>query len=354
MNNENEDPQKPETPANPLLRYTLSGLGNQLEERSLAQTPLLGELCLTGEISIWYAPPNSGKTLIALHLALEAVAAKRIRPDKVFYVNVDDSTAGVAAKVSVLDDYGIHSLAEGEQGFRASALIPAMEEMIRDGSAHGTLIILDTLKKFTDLMSKKDSATFGKTARRFAMANGSLLALAHTNKHRGAGGKLVFAGTTDVMEDSDNVYVIDVPSETANTKERVVEFQNSKSRGTTAAKAFYAYSIEPGLSYLERLSSVRWIEDPEDDEPHRPSGRDSEADVIQSIKLAIQHGSNKKMQIVRMAAGACRTSRRKVLRILEKHTGEDPKCHLWTFERKDRGANVFRVLTAGPPSPELQ
>jgi RecA-family ATPase len=187
----------PSGATNPLLRYSLTGRGGELEARALSQRPVLGNVSLAGEIGIWYAPPNSGKTLIALHLAMEAAAAKRVAPHDIFYVNVDDSTAGVAAKMKALDDYGIHGLAEGERGFRAANLVPAIEDMIDGGTAHGKLIILDTLKKFTDLMSKKDSATFGKVARRFAMSNGSIVALAHTNKHRGANQKLIYAGTSD-------------------------------------------------------------------------------------------------------------------------------------------------------------
>ncbi|PZU08513.1 AAA family ATPase [Sphingomonas sp.] len=329
----------PTASQNPLLKFSLTGQGGELEARALSQRPLLGEVSLAGEISIWYGPPNSGKTLIGLHLAMDAVDAKRIAPQDIFYVNVDDSTAGVAAKMKALDDYGIHGLAEGEHGFRASGLIPAMEEMIANGSAHGKLIILDTLKKFADLMSKKDSAAFGKLARRFAMANGSLLALAHTNKHRGANQKLVFSGTNDLFEDSDSCYYLDAKEERGN--ERVIEFECFKNRGGTAQRAFYTYATTTGLSYVERLASVRQV-DGVDFEQGPPPGSDEH--ITECIELAIEHGHNKKMQILRVAGAASRSSRDKVLRVLEARTGEDASRHLWTFDVKARGANVYRLL----------
>lgn len=321
---------------NPLLKFSLAGRGGELEAKALAQRPLLGEVSLAGEIGIWYAPPNSGKTLIALHLAMEAAAAKRIAPHDIFYVNVDDSTAGVAAKMTALDDYGIHGLAEGERGFRAVDLVPAMEEMITNGTAHDKLIILDTLKKFVDMMSKKDSAHFGKVARRFAMANGSILALAHTNKHRGTNQQLVFSGTNDLFEDSDSCYYLDAKEETAT--DRVIEFDCFKNRGGTAQRAFYAYSIEPRLSYVERLASVRQVDGLDaDDGP--PSGSDDQ--IGEAITLAIRHGSNKKMQILKVAGMASRSSRQKVLRVLEAKMDE---C--WTFDVQAHGANVYRLLEA--------
>lgn len=335
------DPGSSTSNMNPLLKFSLTGLGGELEARALTQHMLLGEVTLSGEISIWYAPPNSGKTLIALHLAMEAAAAKRIAAHDIFYVNVDDSTAGVAAKMKALDDYGIHGLAEGERGFRAAHLIPAMEEMIENGTAHGKLIIIDTLKKMADLMSKKDCAEFGKLARRFAMANGSLLALAHCNKHRGANQRLVFAGTNDLFEDSDSCYYLDVHPEPARVKERVTEFECFKNRGGTAERAYYAYSTEAGLTYVERLASVRRTEGPDpDDGP--PSGSDEH--IAECIGLAIRHGSTKKMEILRVAGAASRSSRQKVLRVLEINTGGDPERHMWTFDVKARGANVYRLL----------
>lgn len=337
---------EPTTTTNPLLKFSLSGRGGELETRALAQRPLLGEVTLSGEINIWYAPPNSGKTLIALHLAMEAAAAKRIAPHDIFYVNVDDSTAGVAAKMTALDDYGIHGLAEGECGFRAAHLIPAMEEMIENGTAHGKLIIIDTLKKFADLMSKKDSAAFGKLARRFAMANGSLLALAHCNKHRDGSKRLVFSGTNDLFEDSDCCYYLDVLPQPAKAKERVTEFECFKNRGGTAERAYYAYTVQPGLSYIERLASVRAVEGPDPDEGPPPG---SDEHIAECIELAIHHGSTKKMQILRSAGFASRSSRQKVLRVLEVNTGENPEIHRWTFDVQARGANVFRLLERPVP-----
>lgn len=324
---------------NPLLKFSLAGRGGELESRALSQRPLLGDVALAGEIGIWYAPPNSGKTLIALHLAMDAAAARRVAPQDIFYINVDDSTAGVAAKMRALDDYGIHGLAEGEQGFRAASLVPAMEDMIEGKTAHGKLIILDTLKKFTDLMSKKESAAFGKVARRFVMSNGSIVALAHTNKHRGANQKLMYAGTSDLFEDSDSCYYLDVRQEKEG--ERVVEFDCFKSRGGTAQRAFYAYATDPGLSYVERLASVRQVDGPDPDQGPPPG---SDQDIAECIALAIHHGSNKKMQILSVAGAASRSSRRKVLKVLEAKTGDDPACHLWTFDVRARGANVYRLL----------
>ena len=331
--------QKPRK-LNPLARFSLSGEGNALGEEAVQAKPLLGNVSLSGELSVWYAPPNTGKTLALLHLATEAVQEKRIEPDAVFYVNVDDSMSGVAAKVGVLDDFGIHSLATGHKGFKPADLIPAMREMVKGGSAQGTLVILDTLKKFADLMSKADCREFGNVTREFSMAGGSLVALAHTNKNRSASQKLIYAGTSDIIEDFDNAYLLDGMKAKDGGQERVIRFECLKSRGDTAQEAFYAYSTEDGLSYAGRLATVRQV-DPEfgvkEDEI-----RDVDPNtVIQHIKATIAAGTNKKMQIASVVGKETKASRSEVLKLLDRFTSDDPLTGLWSFERRQHGAHVF-------------
>lgn len=325
---------------NPLLRYSIAGDGNALEATAVQLLPLLGNLSLSGEISVWYAPPNTGKTLIVLHLATEAVMHKRIAAGSIFYINVDDSLAGVAKKVQVLDDFGIQALATGQKGFKPSSLIPAMEEMVRTHTAHGTLIILDTLKKVMDLMSKKDAREFGLQAREFAMAGGSLVALAHTNKNRAANQKLVHAGTSDIVEDFDSAYLLDVSTAGQQPNERVVRFECIKNRGGTALEAFYAYSTTDGLSYAQRLATVKQV-DPEYGDNADDIRQTSEQVIIDSIRAAITAGRTKKMEIVSVVTMATKASRAVVLQVLEARTGPEYEGSLWNFERKARGAHVF-------------
>lgn len=319
------------------MAFSLSGMGNTLSEKAVALKPLLGDLVLQGETAVWYARPNTGKTLIALSLMLEAVHEKRIEGSKVYYLNADDTGSGLAAKLQVLDDFGIHCLAPGHKGFRLSALVPAMLAMAETGEAHGTLLVIDTLKKVADLMNKKECREFGQAARAFSMAGGTLLGLAHTNKNRSSAEKLVYAGTTDILEDFDSAYLLDAVEEKGG--ERIVRFDCLKTRGNDAGTIHYAYSAEGGLTYQERLTSVART-DPEYGDTG-PEGFASEDTIRQSIKAAIYHGHTKKMALVATVSKACRVSRRTVLKTLEQGTGSDPSSHLWNFERRERGAHLF-------------
>ena len=77
------------------------------------------------------------------------------------------------------------------------------------------MLILDTLKKFTDIMDKRKETEFMKAAREFVLHGGSLILLAHVNKHADAEGRVVYSGTSDVVDDIDCAYTLEVIQETA-------------------------------------------------------------------------------------------------------------------------------------------
>jgi hypothetical protein len=50
-----------------------------------------------------------------------------------------------------------------------------MNELVQSGEAKGTIFILDTLKKFTNLMDKTLASEFGNTARSYVTAGGTFV-----------------------------------------------------------------------------------------------------------------------------------------------------------------------------------
>ena len=338
-----ETKSTPSLHKNPLLKYTLRGQAAELEKMAIAQQPLLGSFCLTGQGTVICAPPNAGKTLITLAMLIEAIDSKRIVGGDVFYVDADDTTQGVVDKVRVLDEYGVHVVAEGYQGFKASLLTGALEQMAEDGTAHGKFLILDTFKKFTQPMSKSDTSKFTEVIRRFVLAGGSLLCLSHTNKHVDANGKNVFAGVSDIIDDLDCAYVIDVKK--GRDGNRVAQFTNKKRRGNVPDSVAYAYSPEPDLCYIGRLASVYETDDYDAgiDDMHDEETADCE--ILQSIALAIRHGNQRgKMEIVRSVALMHTVSKRRVLKLLEQYMGEDPEVHLWRYLVGPRGIHCFELI----------
>lgn len=330
------DPPAMELVDTPLATMSVRGAASSFEERALKLQPLLGNVAVLGQATVWYAPPNSGKTLIALALLLEAVRAGQVLAGNAYYLNADDNGHGIAEKARLLDDAGVHTLIPGENGFEPSMLAGRLDEMAAEDRCRGVVIIIDTVKKFVDLMDKRQTATFAGSVRRFTQKGGTCLSLAHTRKNPGANGKAVYGGTTDLLEDSDAVYLLSEAVDIDATGEKVVKFESKKRRGGGAEEA-YAFAANPE-SYDELLASVRLVDA---DQMERIAAKAQIADdqtVVDMVRICIAEGIDKKMFLAVAVAEHLKISRRAAVQVIERY--ED---HLWTYSVQARGAKVYRL-----------
>jgi hypothetical protein len=323
----------------PLDQYSLLGKGADLEKSAAKNVPLLGGVVLSGQATVVYAPPNSGKTLLTLSMATEAVEEGRLCAERCYYINADDSQLGLAEKIAILDEVGIHTISPGSLDFKTSKLIHIMAEMVDNDDCGDTVIIVDTLKKFVDLMDKKSSAAFGDTVRQFVLKGGTFFALAHTRKNVGANGDLVYGGTSDFMEDFDAACILAPSTQRSSKDEKLVQFQFQKRRGCNVDEV-YAYDDNPASTYVEKFLSVRLVQDDEGEWFYHEF---PDADVIAAIRYFIGAGSVQKMKLVRAVAMETGMSRRSAMQVLERYTGDDPERHQWFFAIKERGAKVYQV-----------
>ncbi len=338
----------PTPPINPLASRSLRGSAEEFERRAADTKPLLGDVCMAGQATILYAPPNAGKTLISLRLTVDAVADGRIAANDVYYVNADDGSRGLAEKLRIMDDLGAHTLVPGFNGFAARDLIELLRAAASRDAAAGSLVIIDTLKKFTDLMDKKHSRDFGDACRQYVMRSGSVVALAHTTKSPNADGSLRYGGTTDFVEDFDAAYVITPLKAEADAGEKVVQFDLQKRRGDNPDTVGYAYAAEPGVSYDQRLASVRPVDPTQLDAFRRLSQRVDDGVIVDAIRERIKAGGGEgKMVLARAAGKLCGASERAAIAVLERYTGTDRGEHLWAFVTGERGVRRYGLLSTG-------
>ncbi|TPG13199.1 AAA family ATPase [Sphingomonas oligophenolica] len=329
---------------NPLTCYSLRGESQAFREQAIEATPLLGDLCLNGQVTVWFAAPNAGKTLIALNLLIEAVRAGRIAGHNAYYVNADDGSEGMATKMELMDDLGVHTLSPGFREFKANLLVPKLIQMAERDEARGVFVLVDTAKKFTSLMDKKLASAYGDACRQVAMRGGAVLNLAHVNKAPKPDGTPQFAGTTDLVDDADAAYMLSPVEEAGKPGEKIVEFRNFKRRGDNAQSAAFGYAAEDGVGYVERLSSVRPIDLDTLDNFKRVEIQRVDEDVVAIIAACIADGHNTKMVLGKEAADRGGITGREAYRIIERYTGDDPLQHRWQFTTKARGAKVFALL----------
>ncbi|WP_350601457.1 PriCT-2 domain-containing protein [Pseudomonas sp. 65/3-MNA-CIBAN-0223] len=328
----------------PLTAFSLRGRLLELEKQMVEQKQILGSIVLQGQATVVYARANTGKTLILIHLIIESIKQELINPAQLYYINMDDNSSGLVDKVRLAEEYGFDMLADGHQGFEASAFRRAMESMIAENTARGVIVVLDTLKKFVNTMDKGKSSEFAKVIRQFCLKGGTVIALSHANKNPGADGRSMYSGTSDIVDDFDCAFMLNTISQQADMHQKVVEFSNIKRRGNVSQTAAYSYTLDSDIPYDELLLSVKEV-NPEHLVPlKRAADIKSDSQIIEVIEDCIREGINSKMKLADAAAERARDTKRSVLKVIEKYTGNDPAIYRWSFSIQERGAKVFSLL----------
>jgi hypothetical protein len=333
---------------NPFARFSLQDRVDEVERIAIKQTPLLSRLALLGQATVFYAAPNTGKTLLTLHLLMDAVNAGRVQPSDVFYANMDDTGQGLLDKLRIVGEYGFHIGASGYAGFDRRELVTTMQKLIAQKSAAGIVIVLDTLKKFVDLMDKGAARHFTTIVRDFVQLGGTVVALAHTNKKPGADGRLVYSGTTDIVDDFDCAYLVERIPQTLDSSKQIVMFDNIKSRGGVVQQACYSFAKGGDPSYAELLASVEEV-DPEHWKPFQEAAKSlPDSKIIEAVETAIQAGVNGKMLIAAEVRRLINVSRQAAVRVIEKYATDGDPAQRWTHLRGDRGVHRYSLLPSTP------
>ena len=333
--------------AHPLAVYSLRGSADQLEKEMVEQVPILGRIAPFGQATVIYASPNTGKTLLTIHLLCDAIERKVIDPSKIYYLNMDDNGKGLVEKLRIADLHGFHMLAQGHKNFHAKLFPQKLLDMTEGGWAKGVVVVLDTLKKFTDLMNKGSSSEFSNLVRGFVMKGGTVIALAHTNKNPGLDGKPIYGGTTDIVDDFDCAYTLSTVPGQQGDSIRVVEFDNFKSRGCVEKSVAYSYSRHPFTNYSELIESIGEVEAHQLEPMREAAAQVVESPLIEALKASITEGNLNKMDIVKEVSKHTGVSRNRVTALLDKYTGTERGRHLWSVTNGRHGAKSFELLQAG-------
>jgi hypothetical protein len=334
-----------------LARFSLNGASREMRNKMLDDKFILGRVAILGQMTAFFAKPNAGKTLLTTWLLMQAIKNSDLSPQDIYYINADDHHKGLTEKTEIAEKYGYLMLAPGYAGyegceiFERDMLVQLMIEMVTTDTAKGKVIILDTLKKFTDIMSKGDSSKFGEIARQFVSKGGSLVMLAHCNKNRDNDGKVVFAGTSDISDDADCCYTMDILEESEDRK--TVVFENFKDRGNVDKRAVYTY-LDTAPNYSALLDSVREVDDATAKQLSERRAINETLSknysIIEEIKNAIRSGNTHKTELIKAVAGNTGESKKKVANVLTTHTGKVfDKGQLWILNTGDKNARIYSL-----------
>ena len=330
-----------------LKQFSLNGQSDAMRKKMLKDKYILGRLAILGQFIVFYAAPNVGKTLLTLWLIIQAIIKKEIDPSDIFYINADDNHNGLTFKLTLAEKYGFHMLAPGYNGFDSAKLFEYINTMIREDSARGKVIVLDTLKKFTDIMRKDVASKFTKVMREFVSHGGTMICLGHVNKHKNAEGKSIYGGTSDIPDDVDCYYIIEEIQSTEKTK--TVRFENQKDRGKVDKTATFVYSNGNMANYQELLDTVRTLSDDEAESLAKINEAnkrlEANKEVMDSIKAEIEAGNTNKTELIKAVNKLTLVSKSKVKKVLDEHTGTNyKKGDRWNYTVKEKNCHIYSLI----------
>ncbi|TSA05697.1 MAG: hypothetical protein D4R76_00010 [Methylococcus sp.] len=330
-----------------LAQFNIARDSEQMERQMLDDKYVLDGLALLGQFTVFFAPPNAGKTLITIKLLMDALKGGRLNGEDIFYINADDNFKGLAQKARLFDQYNLNLLAPGLREFHKDAFFLAIKGGIERDEVRGKVIILDTVKKFTDLMDKKVVSNFNELMRQFTAKGGTIIGLAHVNKHKGQDGKNIKSGTTDLSDDADCCYIVNVLSDDPNGFQTVL-FENDKNRGDAELSIAYKFDKQTDTPYLEKLDSVVKVDDETRDKLRtygkRIEFREKHDGLIETIIIYLSKGPSNQKDIVHFVKNENGAGRNLVIDALRIFRGVNVgQSELWTETRESFNAATYRL-----------
>jgi hypothetical protein len=276
-------------------------------------------LIAQSHLIVWAAPSGFGKTTLA-KLAAAQLAALGF---KVLFFQEDASAGDLPALHQHAKEHGYHLLNSTLAGSSQDEVLKVLNGIVRSGEPLDDYVfIFDTLKKFTDLMSKGGARTFFKLMRGLTQRGATVLLLGHTNKYKGADGKWIFEGVHEVRTDVDELFYIDATPKDA---------QGMVTLTITPDKMRCA--VRETTFELDTLSmTVRALDKPIDVAAQNEAKRQMEADqpVIACISLLLKDGGMQYTALVNKAYETGKAlesglSRSTVKRVLDQYLSKNPK-----------------------------
>lgn len=224
-----------------ISKFSLSD--KELNSLGTDEVSVIENILFRGQICILVARPNAGKTLLA------KTWAKSIAKDgyTLLYIYEDADAKGYRDMAITGKEHGFNVLASfANIGTTANDILKNLGKLAESSEdLSKTVIVLDTLKKFTEVLDKKANKELFNTLRKVTIKGGSVLCLAHANKYLSVEGNLIFEGTGDIMADVDSLYYMYDDGQKHADEERFATLEREKGRALSGTKELsYKFNLK--------------------------------------------------------------------------------------------------------------
>lgn len=257
-------------------------------------------------------PAGSGKTAITT-----AVFARDLARDfRVMYFQEDASAGDLPRLHEHARTYGYQLLNSTLAGASTDEQMAVLRNLAAaDVDLSAVVMVFDTLKKYTDLMSKGGTRAFFTLMRALTQRGATVLLLGHTNKHRGPDGRLVFEGVGDVRNDVDELLYIEAGEKDA-AGIVTVTIKPDKARCAAREVSFRLDTTSMQATELPRVVDVAA-------ELADRKQREQDADLIEATRQALAAGGMAHSELIRRVSADTGRGRNAVALVINRYLGED-------------------------------
>lgn len=318
---------------NPLKRLLKMEITNEMIQGLQDAKFAWKRLIVQGHLIIIVAEANGGKTTIMTFISAELVKDGY----QVIYINAD-------ASMSNLKEYAIQGQRDGYvvispdlSNITTDEVISLLKEMSKSNEDYSkTVIVLDTLKKFADLMQKSKAKEFNNILRALTTKGLTVICLAHTNKYKDADGRPVFEGTGDLRNDCDELIYLNPVTNPDGTKTVTTDYDKVR-----ADIENVSFKILPDRSVVVLPTTVDTVALAKEQKTLI-----EDAELIEFISFHVQEYSKSKPELIKLAKDAgIETNRRVVERVVEQYCQGKAIHPQWRKVRNHPNGFKFLGLT---------
>lgn len=175
---------------------------------------LIPNMIVRGHMAAYVSPGNGGKTTIFIYLC-EKLATMGLQ---VLYINVDGSPGDLKRHHAHAAAHGYVVISpDAKDGKSTNDALNKLRGIAASAARCDKVVfILDTLKKFVDVIDKRKAKELFNLMRALTVKGATVCLLGHTNKHAGEDGKQIYEGTGDLRNDLDELIYLDAFKNEAN------------------------------------------------------------------------------------------------------------------------------------------
>lgn len=296
---------------------------------------LVPDLVISGQVTVIASKPGCGKTSLLMDACADIVREGY----NVLYVNMDCGAADIGYWAELARDGGF-KLATPQ--FNGSTGIEHFLTLLANllDSEHElseTVIVIDTLKKITDMMNKSRAKASMSLLRALSARGVTVICAAHCNKHLNDGA-LVFEGVGDIEADCDNLIYLESGERDQVGNKIITSVPSDKVRGIFSKRS-WRLGRDRSVTALDSAVDVAA-------EVAAQSALERDEFAIEVIKEGIAKGNHKRIDLQSFALdNDC--NRREFGRVLKAYCMGNTGAKiapLWRNERQKKDNASYYVL----------